>query len=253
MHANDVVHANLKPSNILVSIPMNPQTKPVMKIAGFAVSRIVTGEYDGESSRSCDFIGPFNEWIAPEMINGSTITFSIDIFPLGCIFAFTINEGAHPFGSRSGEIDYNIRNNQPVIFNFVDEDLDQDKIAILHIINKMLDPDPTKRPTAANIFNSKYFNPTNANQCENFEVGRLTNGCRTCTTKPCRLGNGQYGIVFLGKYDSGSPHQSAVIEVAIKRVDICKSKVGLEILERAKHENILHYYCNELCSSREFL
>ena len=41
-----------------------------------------------------------HEWLAPEMFDSdnSDYDFSVDIFPLGCLFGYTLSGGKHPFG-----------------------------------------------------------------------------------------------------------------------------------------------------------
>ena len=105
LHEKRIVHRDLKPSNILVSLP-DGKVPPLMKLADFGLSR--KGE-DGQSkfNRTVGYMGsspvflPFGTdgWIGPEVYGGqTTYSFEVDIFPLGCIFGFTLCGGRHPFG-----------------------------------------------------------------------------------------------------------------------------------------------------------
>ena len=55
----------------------------------------------------------------------------------------------------------------------------------------------------------------------------------------CRLGQGGFGDVYLGKYEGN-------IKVAVKRVLKTRTKVEEEILRKVDiHDNILRYYITE--------
>ena len=96
-------------------------------------------------------------------------TKSADIFPLGLIFAFTLSGGRHPFDDgalkdeetesemqkRAANRNERVKNNEPMTLT-VDQLKDEDRIAFT-LIQSMIDPDPTKRPSAAKILKKKYF------------------------------------------------------------------------------------------------
>ena len=93
-----IIHRDLKPENILVSFK-NGYIPPVMKLTDFGLSRtalvnhfrvIIPNDVD-------DGIRVGTEgWMAPEMCENVKFTYSIDVFPLGCVFAFTLNETKQP-------------------------------------------------------------------------------------------------------------------------------------------------------------
>lgn len=177
LHVNNIIHRDLKPSNILISISKSSDDCPVMKVADFGMSRIVpedknhltrTKTNDGYSL----ILGPFGTdgWIAPEILNGEqTYTKSADVFALGLIFAFTLNEGRHPFEidafkdeeteleTRKRIVDRNerIKNNEPII-PLIDDLKDEDRSA-LKLIQSMIEPNPIKRPSSSKILLNQYF------------------------------------------------------------------------------------------------
>lgn len=76
VHRKDVVHKDIKPSNILIKDHM-------IYLADFGLSR----SFEGGASQS---IGPFAgtlEYQAPEYVTGQKHGRSVDIFALGCVFS----------------------------------------------------------------------------------------------------------------------------------------------------------------------
>ena len=141
LHSNKIIHRDLNPRNILYSLSSTgngegSSIRPVIKLADFGMSRIVPDEKshltrtpltDGYSP----VLRPIGTdgWIAPEVLNGQrTYKKSVDIFPSGLIFGFTLSGGRHPFDnnppkenetteeSEKGTMSRNerIRNNRPM-------------------------------------------------------------------------------------------------------------------------------------------
>ncbi|KAK1796474.1 hypothetical protein P4O66_008909, partial [Electrophorus voltai] len=84
LHGLGIVHRDLKPDNVLVCLT---RTGPVVKVADFGLSKMVSGPVDGEPSRlalssTCgsDF------YMAPEVWAGRNYTAQADIFSLGVLF-----------------------------------------------------------------------------------------------------------------------------------------------------------------------
>lgn len=107
IHSQHFVHANLKPTNILISMAgqvklsdwdLNPlQTKVQKYLEGILI------------------------WEAPEIlkaINESQDNFTpiSDVFSFGCICFYFVTRGIHPFGDVK-EVQNNIQTNNPVNIN----------------------------------------------------------------------------------------------------------------------------------------
>ncbi|KAK8835266.1 MAP kinase kinase kinase kinase activity protein [Tritrichomonas musculus] len=135
LHSQEMIHSDVKPQNILFSNTCD------IKLADFGIAHNLnsisvqqTGKKDGT---------PF--YMAPEMINGRPISSSIDIWALG-ITAFEMIVGI-PLGLTGySNIQEWIESNNPKwSYDFKD------------ILNKMLENDPLRRPSAKLILQSKIF------------------------------------------------------------------------------------------------
>jgi serine/threonine-protein kinase/endoribonuclease IRE1 len=114
IHSRNILHRDIKPQNILISL-----TKPVqMKYCDFGISKPVNenGSYSLSGMR-----GTVN-WMSPEdleMINLDVLvelkrgSVKSDIFSAGCVFIFFLLRGKHPFGDRSVIIPANILKGNP--------------------------------------------------------------------------------------------------------------------------------------------
>jgi len=97
-------------------------------------------------------------WMAPEVFQLDRPDSKVDIFPLGCIFAYTLSGGKHPFGDDPDKISVLIKQRNPMLL--VEEDLREpysgDGVAF-KLIESMLQMDPSKRPTVGNVLDSNFF------------------------------------------------------------------------------------------------
>lgn len=115
IHGKDIVHGNLKPENILVSVD------GIIKLTDFGLNM---SDLESNKSSSANKANSYGLWIAPEILKMSsnerekyTETFSIDIFSAGCIlFAFLKRNSLYPhaFGNQDYEVSKNIINYDPV-------------------------------------------------------------------------------------------------------------------------------------------
>ena len=181
LHDNKIVHRDLNPRNILYSLSPCDQgsssssRRPVMKLADFGMSRIIPEEKSHLTRTQVSGYSPYFKafgtkgWIAPEILNGEPkYRESVDIFPLGLIFAFTLSGGRHPFDddppkenetkeeaiSRTTMRNDRIKKKVSITLNA--QQLNgisnqNNRVALLKMIKSMLSADPNKRPTTDQI------------------------------------------------------------------------------------------------------
>ncbi|HET6545898.1 MAG TPA: protein kinase [Rhodanobacteraceae bacterium] len=86
-HSHGITHADLKPSNVMVSVGGEP------KVLDFGIARRL--EYD--TVFDADDIGALTvDYASPEMLAGERPTPADDVYALGCI-VFALHTGKHPF------------------------------------------------------------------------------------------------------------------------------------------------------------
>lgn len=179
LHALKLVHRDIKPQNILVSGPkagLGGNAKPGyrMLISDFGLCKKL--DFDQTSflptahgAMATGTVG----WRAPEILRGEVklddvtddqsisssrgstgtvgsatsgrptrLTKSVDIFALGCLFYYTLTNGAHPFGDRF-EREVNILKNAKNLDAL--ERFGEEGSEATDLIEKMLDPEARER------------------------------------------------------------------------------------------------------------
>lgn len=160
MHGLDMIHRDIKPSNILISIPEGDGgklQKPLVKLADFGLSKLLKPSQDDTTNSNLTNPSGTRGWMAPEMYS-TRYDNKVDIFPLGCVFAYTLNGGKHPFGDDEDDRTYKIKNKKPtqlILYN-ANNDL------AFELIQSMIKFEPQKRPTAEQVFNHSFFKTRNA-------------------------------------------------------------------------------------------
>lgn len=160
LHSEAIVHRDVKPTNILVFGMTSGET--TFKLADFGLSKFVSRakEIETESITNSNPNSPKGTrgWMAPELYNSARYDFKVDIFSLGCVFAYTLTRGQHPFGNDQYERMLRIKNRRPMILKKADlkKTSCDDRLAFA-LIRAMVNMDPSDRPTVIEILNHDYF------------------------------------------------------------------------------------------------
>jgi hypothetical protein len=148
-HRAGIVHRDMKPDNIRVSVDEDGIERP--KILDFGVSKFIAGdmgEMTGGLKTKTGIVLGTPKYMAPEQIRGEAIDGRADVYSVGALFhemlcgkppfeaedvfgfvAMHLKERVHPIAERFPDLD-------------VPEDLDE-------LVLKMLDKDPKDRPSDA--------------------------------------------------------------------------------------------------------
>jgi serine/threonine-protein kinase/endoribonuclease IRE1 len=93
-----------------------------MKLADFGISKMLKTDMDMDfTNTSVTNPSGSRGWMAPEVYKKERFDCKVDIFPLGCIFAYTLSGGKHPFGDDPDQRLLRIKNQQPM--SMVQQDL----------------------------------------------------------------------------------------------------------------------------------
>ena len=165
LHYLNVVHRDIKPQNILISGPLrrtrDGRGSYRMMISDFGICKKLD---DGQTSFLPTTYGSSagsRGWLAPEVLRITTerglvdgdlvlastmghgrLTKSLDIFPLGCLFYYTLTKGRHPYG-REFERDVNISRDIKDLSGL--DELEAEECKAKGLITKMLNPEPSQR------------------------------------------------------------------------------------------------------------
>jgi len=159
LHALEIVHLDIKPTNILIFEPqVVTLLKPHIKLADFGLCKFSkTDKSDFTNSHRTNPQGTLG-WMAPELYKSERYDSKVDLFPLGCIFGYTLSEGGkHPFGVEPAKRQNRIKQ-KPMLLKI--EDLKQpyrDHPIGYQLIQRMVQKDPEDRPTALEVLNSDFF------------------------------------------------------------------------------------------------
>ncbi|KAG6445865.1 hypothetical protein O3G_MSEX004164 [Manduca sexta] len=153
LHSMDIVHRDIKPHNVLLSMPSGAGEVRAM-ISDFGLSKKLNIGRVSFSRRSG--VTGTDGWIAPEMINGERTTTSVDIFSLGCVFYYVLSRGQHPFGDvlrRQANIltgDYSL--------DQLDKVMPEEEMLVAKIlIRAMISSKPNARPPCETILKYPLF------------------------------------------------------------------------------------------------
>ncbi|KAL1721557.1 hypothetical protein EV715DRAFT_249010 [Schizophyllum commune] len=194
LHALKLVHRDIKPQNILVSSAKNVGGKPGyrMLISDFGLCKKLDVDQTSFLPTAYGAMAAGTAgWRAPEILRGEVkldeladesmssrgstgtagssgtagattkptrLTKSVDIFALGCLFYYTLTNGAHPFGDRY-EREVNIMKNIKCLEGL--ERFGEEGSEAVDLITHMLDPVASARPdTTACLVHPFFWEPS---------------------------------------------------------------------------------------------
>ena len=150
LHTLDICHRDIKPHNVLISMPGKKGDVRAM-ISDFGLCKKLKVGRMSFSRRSG--IAGTEGWIAPEMMLGNrSTTCSVDIFSLGCVYYYVLSKGHHPFG-ESFKRQANILAGDYKLSELVSENSE----TAVSLIKKMIESEPNKRPPAAAVLKHPVF------------------------------------------------------------------------------------------------
>ena len=138
LHNLNIVHRDIKPMNILIDNKFNA------KIADMASGNRLGKDVSSFGTQLHGSSG----WQSKEVLLNQRRTKSVDVFSLGCTFYYTLTKGQHPFGSRI-QRDNNILMSKYSLSGISSE--------ARHLIEKMINEDPFKRPNCEYIYQHCMF------------------------------------------------------------------------------------------------
>ncbi|MEJ1273874.1 polo like kinase 1 [Cricetulus griseus] len=139
LHRNQVIHRDLKLGNLFLNEDLE------VKIGDFGLATKV--EYEGERKKT--LCGTPN-YIAPEVLSKKGHSFEVDVWSIGCIM-YTLLVGKPPFETSCLKETYlRIKKNEYSIPKHINP-------VAASLIQKMLQTDPTARPTIHELLNDEFF------------------------------------------------------------------------------------------------
>ncbi|KAH8273177.1 hypothetical protein KR018_010982 [Drosophila ironensis] len=155
LHSLDIVHRDIKPQNVLISLP-DAKGKVRVMISDFGLCKKLNFGKTSFSRRSG--VTGTDGWIAPEMMRAQRTTTAVDIFSLGCVYYYVLSGGHHAFGDNLKR-QANILSHEYNLSKLKDEgDSENNKIILAEqLISDMIHKDPQSRPPARCISNHPLF------------------------------------------------------------------------------------------------
>lgn len=162
LHSLKIVHRDIKPTNILIFVPLEGATnkQPQIKLADFSISKIIQTNKMGRDFTNTSLTNPSGSrgWMPPELFESDRFDFKVDVWALGCIFGYALTGGKHPFGDDFLIQIERIRKKQPMLLT--KKDLmgninDADKA--FDLIKSMLMVEPKNRPTVTDVLKDPFF------------------------------------------------------------------------------------------------
>lgn len=131
IHQAGIVHRDFKPGNVLLG-------REGPRVIDFGIARVV----DGSATMTGSIMGT-PSYMAPEQIEGQTVTDKVDVFAWGCVMAFA-STGDAPFGADSVPAVVHRVVSAPPEISGVPESLRP-------VVERCLNKDPHQRPSASEL------------------------------------------------------------------------------------------------------
>lgn len=153
LHSLDIVHRDIKPQNILISLPIHPNRNRKIMISDFGVSKTLNSD-----SLTTDFSAGTEGWIAPEILksklNGGNEKASKpnDIFSMGCLIFYTYTNGEHPFGSILSRQSRMINGESDLSHIY-----DEKHVNVRSLVGAMIAIDASTRPPIEAVIKHPFF------------------------------------------------------------------------------------------------
>jgi serine/threonine protein kinase len=161
LHSLGIVHGNLKPSNILISIPMGT-VGPAIRLTDFGLRFLAKAENNSyvvpnqsaELRAACIETGG---WVTPD----HKLTSASDIFPFGCLMSFVLMDGFHPFGADIVERVPRIVKREPMVLTVqqLENVINHSHFAaqIHSLIHSMVNPEANERPPVTQVLATPFL------------------------------------------------------------------------------------------------
>jgi len=158
LHALKIVHRNIKPTNLLIFVPSESNSKPQMKLADFDISKVLKTNVDINFTNT-SVTNPSGSmgWMAPEVYESKRFDFKVDVWALGLIFGYTFSGGKHPFGNDPYERTTRIKKKESMLLTEKDLIKSIDMQSTYKLIKSMLTVEPKNRPTLNYVLTELYF------------------------------------------------------------------------------------------------
>ncbi|KJH44649.1 kinase domain protein [Dictyocaulus viviparus] len=147
LHVKQIVHRDMKPHNVLLSVTGSNQVRAV--ISDFGLCKRVLPGRQSFSKRSG--LAGTDGWIAPEMLTSESTSYPVDVFSLGCIFYYVLSNGHHPFGECLH------RQTNIVSGHYVLRGLSEDIPVSISLIENMIQRAPELRPSLKRVLAHPFF------------------------------------------------------------------------------------------------
>jgi len=147
LHDNDILHRNIRPSNVLVS------RHGTLKLGDFGLH--TSGFFHAASTPAA-----VRCWLSSEVLkkakttSGDLFTKTSDVSSLGMVFYYMLSNGCHPFGELCGSADVTLAN---IIRGSYNLKLLSTQPYAHHLVKSMLYKETNKRYTLAQVSDHPYF------------------------------------------------------------------------------------------------
>ena len=137
----------------MISPPIGSHVPPRMKLTNFGIFRVAKA-----GLLPLFKVAGTKGWSAPEVYTQCEFTWAMDVFSMGCLFAYVLSGGVHPFGVDKEDKIFNIKKKQPMSFTIQHLNDVAGAADVFDLICSMLSFDPEERPTASAVFKDPFFN-----------------------------------------------------------------------------------------------